>query len=115
MQGVSRESLATARDRLNDALGRSDADPLAVAGELFGGVGLLDQQPALRRALTDPAASAERKAGLVRSLFQGKLSDPAVDLLVDLAGARWAAPRDLADAAEELAVQCVVVGADRAG
>lgn len=115
MQGVSRESLATARDRLNDVLGRSDADPLAVTGELFAAVGLLDEQPALRRALTDPAASAERKAGLVRSLFQGKLSDTAMGVLVDLAGARWAAPRDLADAAEELAVQGAVLGADRAG
>jgi len=114
MQGVSRESLAAARDRLNDVAGRSDADPLVLAGELFAAVGLLDEQPALRRALTDPAASAERKADLVRSLFQSKLSDAAVDVLANLAGARWAAPRDLADAAEELAVQCAVVGADRA-
>lgn len=115
MQGVSRESLATARDRLIDVLGGSQADPLALAGELFAAVGLLDEQPALRRALTDPAASAERKAGLIRMLFQSKLSDTAVDTLTDLAGARWAAPRDLADAAEELAVQCAVVGADRDG
>jgi F-type H+-transporting ATPase subunit delta len=115
MQGVSRESLATARDRLNDVLGRPEADPLVLAGELFAAVGLLDEQPALRRALTDPAASAERKAGLLRSLFQGKLSDLAVDVLVDLTGARWAAPRDLADAGEELAVQGAVVGADRDG
>ena len=102
MQGVSRESLAAARDRLNDVAGRSDADPLGLAGELFAAVGLLDEQPALRRALTDPAASAERKADLVRSLFQSKLSDAAVDVLANLAGARWAAPRDLADAADEL-------------
>ncbi|MGH8835349.1 MAG: F0F1 ATP synthase subunit delta [Actinomycetes bacterium] len=114
MQGVSRESLATARDRLIDALTGSDADPLALAGELFVAVGLLDEQPTLRRALTDPAASAARKAGLVRMLFQSRLTDTAVDVLSDLAGARWAAPRDLADTAEELAVQCAVVGADRA-
>src|SRR5262245_116093 len=115
MQGVSRESLATARDRLTELLGRSDADPLALSGELFAAVRLLDVQPALRRALTDPAASAERKAGLVRSLFQGKVGGTTVEVLAELTAVRWSAPRDLADAVEELAVQGAVIGADRAG
>lgn len=115
MQGVSRESLAAARDRLDDVLAGAGVDPDPLSGELFTVVRLLDGQPALRRALTDPAASAERKAGLVRSLFQGKASETTIEVLAELTGARWSAPRDLADAVDELAVQSAVIGADRAG
>jgi len=115
MQGVSRESLATVRDRLDQILADAGVDPEALADDLFGVVRLLDAQPVLRRVLTDPATSAERKAGLVRQLFDGKVGETTIDVLVELAGVRWSAPRDLADATEELAVQSGMAVAERAG
>lgn len=115
MQGVSRESLAAARDRLDEVVRGSDSDPAVLADELFAVVRLLDEQIGLRRALTDPAASAERKAGLVRSLFDGKVGPVTIDVLTDLVATRWSVSRDIADAIEALAVQAVLASADRAG
>lgn len=114
MQGVSRESLAAARERLDQVL-TGDVDAAALSEDLFGVVRLLDDNVALRRALTDPAASAERKQGLIRELFGGKLSDPAITVVGELAGARWSRARDLADAVEMLAVQGALAAAERAG
>lgn len=120
MQGSSRESLAAARERLDQQLaaagpGEPGAEPAGLAEDLFAVVRLLDNQIVLRRALTDPAASAERKAGLVRSLLEGKVGPAAVAVTADLAGARWSSARDLSDAVEALAVHSAVTAAERQG
>src|SRR5262245_19889734 len=57
------------------------AGPLGVGDALFSVAALLDAQPSLRAALTDPARSGDDKAELVRSLFGGKVAEQVVDLL----------------------------------
>jgi F-type H+-transporting ATPase subunit delta len=112
MRGASRASLAQASDQLAAvATDKATADTLG--DQLFAVASLLDAEHGLRRALTDPAREAQAKAGLIRSLLDGKVAPATLDLVVGLVSARWSAPRDLADAAEELAARAVVISADR--
>jgi F-type H+-transporting ATPase subunit delta len=112
MRGASRTSLAEAGDRLSAAATtRAVADTMG--DELFAVARLLDSEHGLRRTLTDPARPAAAKAGLVRSLLDGKVSAETVDLVAGLVSARWSASRDLADATEELAVKAMVIGAEK--
>lgn len=89
------------------------AGPLGMGDALFAVAGLLDGQPSLRGALTDPARSGDDKATLVQSLFGGKVPDQVVDLVSGMARSRWSKPRDLAEAATRLGVEAVLVSAQR--
>src|SRR5699024_4639785 len=111
----SRESLATARDRFDEVLSAGDVDVATLGDELFQVVHLLDGTLSLRRALSDPAAPEERKAGLIRSLLEGRVSAPALELLDGLVRSRWSRPPDLVDAVEVLAVTSEVSHAEREG
>lgn len=77
----------------------------ATPGELFALVDAIDSQSALKRAFTDPAASAQAKQGLARRLFEGKLGGQALDLLVQAVALRWRSGRSLVDAVERQAVR----------
>jgi F-type H+-transporting ATPase subunit delta len=112
VRGASRASLAQASDQLS-AVATDKATADALGDDLFAVAALLDSQHGLRRALTDPARAADAKAGLIRSLLAGKVSAATLDLMASLVSGRWSAPRDLADAAEELAAKAVVISADR--
>jgi F-type H+-transporting ATPase subunit delta len=106
MQGASRRSLADAKARLGEVLEAGGQDDLG--DQLFEVLHLLDGTPPLRRILSDPTVSAERKAALLGSLLGGRISDRAVDVVADLAARRWSNPRDLSDGLEELAVIAIV-------
>jgi F-type H+-transporting ATPase subunit delta len=113
MRGVSRDALAAGREALEALLARSGVQPETVGQELFGITALLDGSAAVRRALSDPSASADAKSGLVHRLFDGKAGDGTVDLVALLAAQRWGAATDLADALEDLAVEAVLAAAER--
>src|SRR5215467_5311330 len=114
MRGASRAAFAEARDRLAAAV--SDRDVAATIGdELFAVVGLLDREPAVRRALSDSTAAQSARTGLVRDLFGQRVSPATLDVLTGLAGAHWSVPRDIADAAEELAVLATAASAASPG
>ncbi|MCZ3389481.1 MAG: F0F1 ATP synthase subunit delta [Actinomycetia bacterium] len=89
------------------------AGPLGIGDALFAVAALLDAQPSLRGALTDPARSGDDKATLVHSLFGGKVPDQVVDLVSGMARSRWSKPRDLAEVATRLGVEAVLVSAQR--
>ena len=118
MRGASRESLDAARDRLDALMSPgtgAGVSPADLGEQLFAVVDLLDAQPALRGALTDPSREGSAKADLVGSLLRGKVSDEALDLVSGMARSRWSAPRDLADALSDLGVWSVATSADRGG
>jgi F-type H+-transporting ATPase subunit delta len=115
MQGSSRESLAAAQERLSTLLGAAGTDGAAIGGALFAVIDVLDANPSLRRALTDPSNQPDAKAVLVQRLLEGKASADLVELVVGLARSRWSRGRDLADAAEELAAEAVLAVAEDAG
>jgi F-type H+-transporting ATPase subunit delta len=117
MQGASRASLAQAWTDLERQLASSgpSAAPAQVGDELFGVVGVIDTQVALRRALSDPALEAERKAGLIEAVVGSQVSASTLEILRGVVAARWSRMRDLPDAIEMLAVLADLIGADRDG
>jgi F-type H+-transporting ATPase subunit delta len=116
MRGASRASLSAAKERLSVIMaGGQAAQADETGGELFAVVGLLDREPGLRRALSDPSRDQEARAGLARALLASQLAGPTMELLSGLVTARWSGPGDLADAAEQLAVLAVAEAADREG
>lgn len=89
------------------------AGPLGVGDALFSVAALLDEQPSLRAALTDPARSGEDKAALAASLLRGKVAEQVVDLVSGMVRSRWSTPRDLAEGTARLGVEAVLVSAQR--
>lgn len=114
MRGASRASLADAKERLA-ALADRTTSAQTLAGELFAVAGLLDSQPAVRRALADPVSARSARTGLAQSLLGGQVSADTIELVSSVASAQWAESADLADAIEQLAVQAIVAEADQAG
>ena len=106
MRGASAEALADLLDRLEQAL--ASADAARVGENLFAVAAVLRDEAGLRRVVTDVSTDADAKAGLVRSVFEGKLDAAALDLVADAVRRRWIAGRDLADALEHLGVVAVV-------
>jgi F-type H+-transporting ATPase subunit delta len=114
-RGVSEESFAAGQDRLETLLASPGTDASALGGDLFSVTDLLASNPALRRALTDPAREGQAKADLVERLLGGQVSGPAVDVVAGLARGRWSRSGDLTEAVEAYAVTSVLAGAERAG
>src|SRR5262245_47152831 len=85
-----------------------------LADEVLAVATLLGREPRLRRALVDPARSADDRVELVRGLLRGKVGAEALRLVEELVSARWPGPGDLRDAAERLGADTVLAGADRA-
>jgi F-type H+-transporting ATPase subunit delta len=114
MRGASRGSFIVAREQLTAAL--EDRSTAAALGEeLFAVTHLLDREPGVRRALTDATSPVAARSGLARRLLEGRVSGPTVRLVSGMADSRWSSPRDLADAAEELAVLATAAAAEGEG
>jgi F-type H+-transporting ATPase subunit delta len=106
MDASSRESLAQARERLAErTAGAPGQSLLNLSDELFAVARLLDGQPSLRRALSDPAVKPADRAGLARRLLQGKLSEAALDLVETVVRLRWSRPLDMVQSAETLGTE----------
>ena len=134
MDASSRLALDVARERLDELtrpatgfLSRArdvvtrqprvttDVEMLDLAGELFAVGRLLDGQPSLRRALSDPSGKPDDRADLVDRLFRGKVSGVALDLLETVARQRWSRPSDLVDAMTTLGTEAALDAADSEG
>jgi F-type H+-transporting ATPase subunit delta len=115
MRGVSQESFADGRERLETLLASGGTDAAVLGDALFGITDVLAANPGLRRALTDPARDGQAKAALVERLFGGRLPDVAVDVVAGLVRARWSASGDITDAVETAAVSALLAAADAAG
>jgi F-type H+-transporting ATPase subunit delta len=116
MQGSSRESMRALREALTTDTSEGDAAALQqVSDELFAVVSLLAGNGSLRRAMSDPAMSAELKQRLVDNLFSEKVSAPTLALVRLAARSRWSEPRDVVDALEAVAVDAAMTRAERDG
>jgi F-type H+-transporting ATPase subunit delta len=112
MRGVSRASLAEAKEGLEALL--SSADPATLGDELFAVLHLLDREHGLRRALSDPAQPGEQKAAVAHDLLRDGLTPATLGLVEDLVRLRWARPADLTETVETLAVIAEVASAEAA-
>src|SRR3954468_17920585 len=115
MRGVSQESFADGRERLETLLASGGTDAAALGDALFGITDVLAANPGLRRALTDPARDGQAKATLAERLFGARLVGEAVDVVAGAARGRWSAGGDLTDAIESYAVTCVLASAEAGG
>ncbi len=86
-----------------------------LAEELFAVVDLLDRQPALRRALTDPGAGSGERAALIDALFADRLGATTKEILRAAADLRWGSASGLAAALERQGVRAVLTAAQNAG
>ena len=116
MEGTSRESLRGALARFEEQVAPQGA---AAAGEVSEGLyavaGLLDREPSLRRAFTDPASSADARRGLVDGLLGRQLGALPLGVLRELVARPWHSPADLREAVETLAAQAALAAADADG
>jgi F-type H+-transporting ATPase subunit delta len=103
MRGASADAYAATSAALTGA-----GDAGTVGRDLFGVADLLRAEPALRRVATDASIESEAKAGLLRQVLAGKVSELALAAVVVAVSQRWTASRDLADALERLGVVSVV-------
>ncbi|WP_216215472.1 F0F1 ATP synthase subunit delta [Amycolatopsis aidingensis] len=115
LHAASREALAAAETRLDEVLADAGADPSAVGEELLSVVGLLTREVGLRRAVGDGSSEPGARTRLVRSLLEGKVSEPTLTVLDTVAGARWSSPRELVDGLESLGRSALLTSAERAG
>ena len=117
MDGTSRESMRAALAQLEELAGSPpDAAGAAQISEgLYAVAGLLDREPSLRRALTDPASSPTSRRRLVEALFGSQLGQLPLHVLSGLAGSSWHSPADLREAVETLAAQSALTAAEGDG
>jgi F-type H+-transporting ATPase subunit delta len=110
MQAGSTRAQASLLEALDEILnGGTDASGLGA--DLFAVVGMLDQEPTLRRILTEPSVEPPQRSGMAGSLLEGKVSAEAVAVVEKAVVERWSRSRDLVDALERCAV---VAEAERA-
>ncbi|MGL5811540.1 MAG: F0F1 ATP synthase subunit delta [Nocardioides sp.] len=115
MRGSSASSLSQLTTALGLALSAEAGDAAAgaaVGDDLFAATDAVRGSAALRRAATDPSAPAAAKSALLARLFDGKLGEPAVELVATAASYRWTRGSDLPDALDRLGVTAHVLAAD---
>lgn len=115
MRAGSSAALAEALERWNALLDSSTGDRASMAAELAGVVDVLDDNAALRRALTDPGRSGDDKAALANSVFGATISDDVSDLIAGMVRARWSDEADLATSLERLGLETLLAHAEKAG
>jgi F-type H+-transporting ATPase subunit delta len=112
----SRQSYAAAVDRLATLASGDRPVPLAgVADEILGVAALLERQPRLRRALSDPARTGEDRTGLLASVLEGKVAEDTQTLLRTLVAGYWSSGAELLTAVERLGIEALLASADSAG
>ena len=116
LQAASRESMASARTRLDAYADSAQAADLQRLGdELFAVMRLLVEQRSLRRLLADPSSPEEARAGLVERVLGQQVAAPTIDIAKGLVGARWSRAGDLVTAFESLARQALLAVAEKEG
>lgn len=114
-----RSSSQATFDQLADAwdalLAERDGGERECAQELFSVARVIRNNPALGRALADPARASADRSRLALGVFGHNVSSPVSDLLSGIARARWVSAAELAEAIDEMGVRSVMAGAGRAG
>lgn len=117
MKGASRDALKRAVESFEGSVGElpSGAGSQDVSEGLYAVAALLDREPSLRRALTDPASSPASRRDLVDALLGDQLAPLPLGIFRDLAGDRWNAADDLRHAVQVLAATASMTQAEGEG
>jgi F-type H+-transporting ATPase subunit delta len=92
----------------------SPAERQRAGEDLLALATVLDHEPRLRSALTDPSVEPARKVQLLRDVFRDQVSAAAVDAVAAIAGQRLRG-RELVEVVEEVGAQALMDVADEAG
>ena len=117
MRGASRDSLKRALASYEQAFGTlpDGAGSSEVSEGLYAVAALLDREPSLRRALTDPASSPASRRALVDQLLSRQLAPLPLGVFQDLVADRWDSAVDLRSAVEVLAANAAMRAAEGEG
>lgn len=113
MFGSSRESLAGLRQAVQSH--RTAADFRMSASQMLAVASVLADEKSLRQALADAGTPSTARVGLAESVFGGKVSSTAMEMVRQSVSARWSSDSDLVDAVQLLGVQMLCVCAQDAG
>ncbi len=117
MKGASRDALKRAVESFEQSVAAlpSGAGSQDASEGLYAVAALLDREPSLRRALTDPASTPASRRDLVDALLGGQLAPLPLGIFRDLAADRWNAADDLRHAVEVLAATAAMTQAEGEG
>ncbi len=111
MSAGSARSLTAILEAVDEAIA-AGTDGTKLADDLFAVVMLLDAEPTLRRALTEPTIAAEAKTGTLQSLLDGKVSEGALSVVEQAVSRRWSRGSELPNAIERAAITAIATSAD---
>ena len=106
---------AQARQSELDMLADGKVASVALANDLFAVVGLLESEPGLRNALSDPTASVDARSDLATDVLRGQVSGDAVAIIGEAVGLRWNSGMALVDALERQGQRMLLVCAQDHG
>jgi F-type H+-transporting ATPase subunit delta len=94
-----------------DAVSDAAQPSSALAEELFAVVAVLEAQPGLRNALSDPTAAETARQQLVSAVFGSKVSVAATQIVSEAAGLRWGSALDLVNALDRQGIRVLMAAA----
>ncbi|MEE1295834.1 MAG: F0F1 ATP synthase subunit delta [Bifidobacterium sp.] len=103
------------RDSFAKRLAAAGVDAWDIGNELFTITYVLDHNPRLQRALTDPGRPAKDKVKLLHDLLGDKIEPMTMDIMTDLVGRTWSRAYDIDNAVEDFAVDAMMYQADQDG
>ncbi len=117
MEGISRSSLREALARFEEQVASvpSGVGPSEVSEGLYAVAGLLDREPSLRRAFTDPASSPPARRSLAQSLLGSQLGALPLQAFTELVASPWHSAADLRQAVETVAANAALRAAEADG
>ncbi|MCB1293561.1 MAG: F0F1 ATP synthase subunit B/delta [Gordonia sp.] len=98
-----------------DAAGQDAASLVAASEDLTEVIALLDKNPVLRKKLTEDDEFPQGKTALVQSIFGGKVSQVAVDIIATASRQRWSSTPDFGTALRRQNSLVVLAAAERDG
>lgn len=105
-----------AREKFAQTIHDRGEDALAEAQQLFDFTQVLDGNASLEADLTDQARSVADKQRIVGALLrEGGATDLTQKIVEDLVSRPWSRPTHLADATEDIAIDCILAVADARG
>jgi ATP synthase F0 subunit b/ATP synthase F1 delta subunit len=114
LRSASRKSLADLVEKFDDVAGGLDPEQLStLADDLASVAKLLSREAILTRHLADPANNPAPKIGLLERVIEGKVGEPALDVLKAAVSGRWSTESNLVDAVEHVARLALLVRAER--
>lgn len=112
---ASRVADRESRDAFAAQLRASGDDAWQIGNELFRITCVLDHNPRLQRALTDPGRPTADKVKLLNTLIGGKVESMTMDIMTDLVSRSWSRAYDIDNATEDFAVDAMMYQADKDG